>query len=141
MDPISWIKIGAFFKKVGTSKWLYIFLAVLAIGGGIYFTLNHWKNQAVTSAVVGADTNATVKTLETSTAVTEANKPVDQKFDALRNQTTKDYTNVRARLNTTPAPDADAPASPLLIGTLNDLDRLRDARNAVAVPDPDVPVG
>lgn len=135
-------KLGGFFKKVGTSKWLYVVLTVLALAGGTYFTLNHWKNQAVTTAVKTSDQNASVKAQGGTIAAQQGAQKVDEKMDRLRVQTTKDYTNARADLKARPQAERDAQAPTVLIDTINDLDRLRAGRDdAAPVSDPDVPVG
>lgn len=136
-------KVGGFFKKVFTSKWLYVGLAVLALAGGTYMTLNHWKSQAVTTAVKGADQTATVQSQKAGLAADKGAQQVDQKMDKLKVQTVKDYTNARATLRAAPQADRDAQAPAVIIDTINDLDRLRSGRDAnpSAVPDPDVPVG
>jgi hypothetical protein len=57
-------------------------LALLAVGGGTYFTLNHWKNQAVSTAVAGADANATIQTYRTKDQAEAALVPIQEKEQA-----------------------------------------------------------
>jgi hypothetical protein len=142
MEPIEWAligkKIGGFFK----SKWLYIALAVIAVGGGTYLYLQHDKKEAVTTAVKAADTTATIKSQAADIVVTTRNQAVDQKMDRLKVQTVKDFTNARATLQAAPASDRDAQAPRVIIDTINDLDRLRAGRDdAGTVSNTEVPAG
>jgi hypothetical protein len=140
--------LRAFFTVTGFKKSIsgllkqplfYVALAVLAIGGGTYFTLNHWKNQAVTTAVAGADANATIKTYQTKEQAEAALVPLQEKEQAKAAQTQKDYTNVRTIIVTAPAPQRNAQVPRLVIDTVNDLERVSRERNAAsAVPQPDV---
>lgn len=133
--------IGGFFKKVFTSKWLYVVLLMIAIGGGIYLTLNHWKDQAVSTAVTTENTKASNTALEAKDRINTRTGAVDVQMDKLRDQTTKDFTNARATLQAQPQADRDAPAPRVIIDTINDLDRLRSTRDAPATDHADVPVG
>ncbi len=141
MDPLFWTKVGLKLKSVFTSKWLYVILLMIAIGGGIYLTANHWKDQAVSTAVTGADTKATVQSQAAGLEVGTRNAAVDQKADKLKYQTVKDYTNARATLQAAPPASRDAQAPAVIIDTINNLDRLRAARDTNPVPSADVPVG
>jgi hypothetical protein len=140
--------LRAFFTITGFKKSIsgllkqplfYVALAVLAIGGGTYFTLNHWKNQAVTTAVAGADANATIKTYQTKDQAEAALVPLQEKEQVKAAQTQKDYTNVRTIIVTAPAPQRNAQVPRLVVDTLNDLERVSRDRNAAsAVPKSDV---
>lgn len=145
MEPIEWAlmaaKVKGFFKGILTSKWTYVVLLMVAIGGGIYFTANHWMNKAVSTAVAGADTKATVQSQAAGLEVNTRNQAVDQKADKLKFQTVKDYTNARATLQAAPPASRDAQAPAVIIDTINNLDRLRAARDTDSVPSADVPVG
>lgn len=145
MEPIEWAlmagKIKGFFKGILTSKWTYVVLLMVAIGGGIYFTANHWMNKAVSTAVAGADNKATDASQKAGLEVGTRNQAVDAKANKLKLQTAKDYTNARATLQAAPPATRDAQAPALLIDTINDLDRLRSARDADSVSNSDVPVG
>lgn len=142
--------LRAFFTLTGFKKSIsgllkqplfYVALAVLAIGGGTYFTLNHWKNQAVTTAVAGADSNATIKTYQTKDEAERQLVPIQEQEQRKAEQTQKDYSNVRTIIVTTPAPQRNAATPRLIVDTLNDLERLsrnRDTQQPGAVPVGDV---
>jgi disulfide bond formation protein DsbB len=140
--------LSAFFTVAGFKKSIsgllkqplfYVALALLALGGGTYFTLNHWKNQAVSTAVAGADANATIKTYQTKEQAEAALVPLQEKEQAKAAQTQKDYTNVRTVIVTAQAPQRNAQVPRLVIDTLNNLERVSRERNAAsAVPQPDV---
>lgn len=129
---------------LGSRKFLIplaIVLLLLAIVGGTYLYLNKQQEQAVTAAVEAADSKATIKSYETKDAIESRTIVIDRRFEDLQRQTTKDYTNVRNDINNAPVEERDAQAPVLIIDTLNELDRLRQQRNASGVPDADVPVG
>lgn len=120
---------------------LAVVLLVAAIGGGTYFYLKHQTQEAVTTAVEGANSKATIETYRTKEIITTRVVEVDKKFDDLRDRTTQDYANARNQLETAPEADRKAQASPVVVGTLNELDRLRASRDSDRVPEPDVPAG
>jgi GTP-binding protein EngB required for normal cell division len=127
-------------KSFFTSKKFLIPAAIiallLAIGGGTYLYLNKAKDEAVEAAVTQADSQHTIRTYETITKVQEATVTVDVKMDKLRDQTIRDYSNVQNRIDTAPQVEREAPVAPLIIDTLNELDRLRALREQ-----DDTPVG
>jgi anionic cell wall polymer biosynthesis LytR-Cps2A-Psr (LCP) family protein len=118
----------------------YVALALLAVGTGTYFYLNHATNQAVKSAVAGADANATIQTYRTKDQAEAALVPIQEKEQAKAAQTQKDYTNVRTVIVTAQAPQRNAQVPRLVIDTLNNLERVSRERrsNESAVPNPDV---
>lgn len=140
--------LRAFFTVAGFKKSMtgllkqplfYVAIALLAIGGGTYFTLNHWKNQAVTTAVAGADSAATIKTYQTKDQAEAQLAPIQEKEQAKAIQTAKDYDHVRTVIVTAPSPQRNAQVPRLVIDTLNDLDRLsRSREESSGVPNPDV---
>jgi hypothetical protein len=140
--------LAAFFTIAGFKKSItgllkqplfYVALALLAVGGGTYFTLNHWKNQAVSTAVAGADSKATIQTYQTKEQAEAALAPIQEKEQAKAIQTAKDYTNVRTVIVTSQAPQRNAQVPRLVIDTLNNLERVSRERSAAsAVPQPDV---
>ncbi len=135
-------KALALAKRVVSSKWLYLLLAMIAIGGGLYAYLNHSTHEQVRAATQNADQKATNTTLLTNDAVNKAVAEKETKFVILHDKTVKDYTNARATLNATPVSDRDAQAPRVLIDTLNDLDRLRAGRDdSSPISNADVPVG
>jgi anionic cell wall polymer biosynthesis LytR-Cps2A-Psr (LCP) family protein len=145
-DPVSLFaldKIKDVAKKVTRSKWLYVFLFVAAIAGGTYFYLNHSTNQQVNSAVKNVNANATIKTFETKKKIDDATAVVDEKFERRRAATQKEYHSVRTTIIQAPSSDRDAPASPVVLDTLNRLERMRagEQPDAGGVPDAEVPVG
>lgn len=130
-----------FFKSKKFLIPLAVFLLLAAIGGGTYFYLKHQTQEAVTTAVAGADSKATIETYRTKEIITNRVVEIDKKYDDLHDRTTQDYANARASLETAPEADRKAQASPLVVGTLNELDRLRSSRDPNPVPEPDVPAG
>lgn len=139
-------KIANGFRSFFSSKWLYVVLAFAAIAGGTYFYLKNDKADAVDQATVTAtekaNTTATVQSLEAQTKASDRGAVVDREYIVLREQTAKDYTNARNTVETAPAESRDAPAPPLLIDTLNELDRLHQQReHPDSVHQPEAPVG
>lgn len=137
----AWAAVKLFMKSKKFLIPLAVVLLLAAIGGGTYAYINHSKNEAVAAAVAGADSKATIQTYETKDTINNRNVEVDRKFDELRDQTTKDYSNARNRIQQAPAEDRTAQAPRIIIDTLNDLDRLRASREPAGVPDADLPVG
>lgn len=143
MDPLTGTlilgKVRGFFKKILTSPWFYVILFLIAVGGGTYFYLQNDKKEAVATAVENHSAQGTIHSFQTKDAVSRATQKIDEQFDAKAAQTSKDYANARSQVEAAPERDAQAPA--LLIDTLNGLDRMRQDRDGVQVPDTDVPVG
>lgn len=113
----------------------------LAIGAGTYSYLNKQVVEKVEAAVEQADNRATIQTLETASEVQNATVTIDVKMDQLRNQTIRDYQYVQNRIESAPVETREAPVAPLIIDTLNELDRLRQARGEDRVPDAELPSG
>lgn len=116
----------------------------LAVGAGTYFYIKNQTDEKVTAAVETANSTATIKTFETLDQVTSAYSTIDQKADAKERQTIKDYQYVTYRIESAPMEQKTAPVPPLIIDTLNELDRLRAVREAgheSGIPDAEVPVG
>lgn len=139
-------KAGNLFKTIFTSKWLYVALAFIAIAGGTFYYLKNDKANAVDQATVTATQNAnntaTVQSLQAQNTVAGRSAVVDTAYVVLREQTAKDYANARNTIETAPVEDRDAVASPVIIGTLNELDRLHQQReHPDSVPHPEAPVG
>lgn len=139
-------KAGNLFKTVVSSKWLYVALAFIAIAGGTFYYLKNDKENAVDQATVTAtekaNTTATVKSLEAQNTVAGRTSVVDTAYVILREQTAKDYANARNSIETAPVEDRDAPASRVIIDTLNELDRLHQQReHPDSVHHPEAPVG
>jgi hypothetical protein len=140
--------LRAFFTLTGFKKSIsgllkqplfYVAIALLAIGGGTYFTLNHWKNEAVTTAVAHADEHATIQAYQTKDQAEAQLAPIQAQEQAKAIQTAKDYDHVRTVIVTTQAPQRNAQVPRLVIDTLNNLERVSRERNvASAVPQPDV---
>lgn len=138
------LALKAFFTVSGFKKSMsgllkqplfYVALALLALGGGTYFYLNHVTNQAVKTAVAGADSKATIQAYQTKDQAEAQLAPIQQQEQAKAAQTQKDYSNVRTVIVTTPAPQRNAQTPRLVIDTLNQLDRLSESREqSSAVP-------
>lgn len=137
----TWAAAKLFFKSKKFLIPAVTIALLLAVGGGTYYYLTNQQEKAVTEAVKSADANATIRTYETKEVIYERTIEVDRKFDALEDQTIKDYSNVRNQIETAPPEVRDAQAPALLIDTLNELDRVRRQRETSGVSDPDVPVG
>lgn len=137
----AWATVRAFFGSRRFLIPLGIVLFLLAIGGGTYYYLNQQQKRAVATAVEAADSKATIKSFETKDAIETRTIIIDRRFDDLQRQTIKDYANVRNTVQTAPVDQREAQAPALLIDTLNQLDRLRQARDASGVPDTELPVG
>lgn len=117
----------------------YLSLALLALGVGTYFYLNHATHEAVKTAVANSNQNATIQTYQTKDEAERRLAPIAEQEQRKAEQTQKDYANVRTTIVTAPPSSRDAQAPRLLVDTLNDLDRLsRDRANAGSVPDADV---
>lgn len=143
MDPITDLftlaKIKAAFTGLLKQPLFYLSLALLALGVGTYFYLNHATHEAVKTAVAASDQNATIKTYQTKDEAENRLVPIQQKEQAKAVQTAKDYEHVRTIIVTAPASSRTAQAPALIIDTLNDLERVSRERNAAsAVPQPDV---
>jgi hypothetical protein len=135
-------KLKGAFTKVTKSPITYVILLFLAVGAGTYFYLNKSVNNQVEAAVKGADSAATIKTYETKQKVDEATAVVDEKFERRRVATQKEYHNVRTTIIQAAPADRDAPASPVILDTLNRLERMRVGEPSTdRVPDAEVPVG
>lgn len=141
------LKAKSFFSKLFSSPWFYAALIFIAIAAGTFWYLKDDKADAVQQATIEAteqaDQRATVRSLETKTEVQERTQKIDRDFTELREQTTKDFTNVRNRVENAPVEERNASAPRLLVDTLNELDRLRAERERGAdrVHQPDNPEG
>lgn len=114
--------------------------AAIAVGGFLVFQ-NHWLfNKAVATKVENHDQAATIKTYEVKTKVDDASAKIDQQFAQKHEQTQKEYVYVRQTIHDAPAQDRNAPASPVIVDTLNGLERLHSHAEG-GVPDANVPVG
>lgn len=139
--------VAGFFGRVFKSPWFYVILAFIAIAGGTFWYLRADKadavEQAATQATQNANTNATIQTQAAQVEYTERVQPIDQRYIILREQTTRDYANVRNEVQSAPVEERDARAPRILIDTVNSLDRLRGQREPApaGVSDAEPPVG
>lgn len=138
LDDIAAAKVVGKLKGFFASKWFWAAVFLIGVIGGTYYTINHWKNDAVSTAVEGADAKATIDTYTAKDAVDVRTEVIDQKYTKLRERTIKDFANARTRLQTSPQAERDAQAPAILIDTLNDLDRLRGSRESDGVSEPEV---
>lgn len=125
-------KMGGFFKKLVTSVWFYVALAFLALSIGTFFYLKTDKNNAVeearTQATEQANNTATIRSFEIESESARRVNQIDQDFQAKRERTIEDFSNVRNTVNNAPIEERDASAPALLIDTLNELDRMQQNR-------------
>lgn len=138
MIPVS---VLAFFKS---KKFLIpagIVLLLLTIGAGTFFFLRHQTDALVESAVSGANQQATNTTLQQAQQISDEKAALDQQTIRIIVQTTKDYSHVEQRIQSAPAEQRQATVPPLVIDTLNELDRLRRDRDADGVAASEVPQG
>lgn len=126
------LKVKSFFGKLFSSPWFYAALVFIAIAVGTGWYLKNDKaeavEQATEQATQQANQEATIQSLEAQTTTQERTQKIDREFTDLREQTTKDFTNVRNKIDTAPVEERDAPAPRILVDTLNELDRLRQER-------------
>lgn len=118
-----------------------IALLLIAIAFGVSRHLDNQTEERVASAVQTVNIQATNDTLQAKERVNTNNAKVEAKAIEKRVRTAKDYTNVRNRVEAAPVTVREAPVPPLLIDTLNELDRMRQDRDrdAGGVPDARVP--
>lgn len=121
-------------KAFLTSKKFLIPAAIiaflLAVGTGTYLYLDHQTEERIEEAVDAADANATIQTLETEGKIRDRSDEIDSKMDELERQTIKDTESVRNQVKNAPKDWRTAPADPVLVDTINELDRLRRNRYA-----------
>ncbi|USM11574.1 hypothetical protein vBCbaSRXM_129 [Citromicrobium phage vB_CbaS-RXM] len=118
-----------------------IIALLLAIGAGTYFYINKQTDEKVEMAVEAADSNATIQTYETKAKVDDATVTIDIRMDELERRTIRDYSNVRNQIQAAPVEEREAPVPPLIIDTLNELDRLHGERDASRMADAELPSG
>jgi len=106
-----------------------IILLFIAVAFGVSRHLDNQTDERIASAVQNVNLDATNKTLETNNRVQIKNAEVDAKAIEKRVRTAKDYTNVRNDVEAAPVTVREAPVPPLLIDTINELDRLRQDRD------------
>lgn len=144
MDPITLATVGEkvrnFFSNLFKSPFFWAGLLILAVGTGTYFYLKDDKAQAVTEAVAGADQQATLDTYRTKEEAEAALQPYVDRANQKQIQTIKEYEIVRREIHTYPEQDRQAYASPVILGTLNNLERMsRGRENENRVPDAQLP--
>lgn len=139
--------VGGFFGRLFKSPWLYVVLAFLAITGGTYWYLRNDKadavEQATTQATQAANSTATIQSQAAQVEYVDRVQTVEQRYIILREQTARDFANVRNEVQAAPVEERDARAPRILIDTLNSLDRMRQGRDGDegAIPDAEPPVG
>lgn len=138
LSLLSMAAIKKTFKGLLKQPLFYVALALLAVGGGTYAYLRYSTNQQVNAAVKGADAKATIDTYETIGEAEAALEPHEQKAEIKAEQTRKGYENARRKVYTAPQPERTNLASPLIVRTLNDLERMSRERDADRVPDAEV---
>lgn len=134
------IAVKGFFASAKVKIIIALVAAAIAVGGFLVFQ-NHWLiNKNVAAKVENHDQKATIQTYQTKQKVDEAGAKIDQQFAQKHEKTEKEYIYVRQSIQAAPSQDRNAPASPVVIDTLNGLERLHhDAEGGV--PNADVPVG
>jgi preprotein translocase subunit SecF len=135
--PLAAVK--GFFTASKVKIIIALVAAAIAVGGFLVWQ-NHWLfNKAVATKVENHDQQATIQTYQTKEKVDQASAQIDQQFAQKHEKTEKEYVYVRQNIQAAPSQDRNAPASPVIVDTLNGLERLHN--DADGVPDPDVPVG
>ena len=137
--------IGRVFK----SPWLWAVLLLVGVGGGTYWYLKDDKRDAVEDAenrgAQDANNQANEETRDVENAIEAATDKIIADNARLREQTAKDFERVRGRIETASQQEREAPVAPLIVDTLNELDRLRANRDgdvdAAPVRDANVPAG
>ncbi len=138
----AWAGIKLFLKSKKFIVGLIVIALIGTVGFGTYKFLNRQVDEKVELAVDQANTGATIKTYETKDAIGQRTIVIDARMDKLREQTARDYTNVQNQIEYAPADQKSAVVPPLIIDTLNSLERLRNNReNESGVSDSDVPAG
>lgn len=138
----AWAGIKLFLKSKKFIIGLIVIALIGAVGFGTYKFLNRQVDDKVELAVGKANDDATIQTYETQGQIDTRTIIIDAQMDRLREQTIRDYSNVQNQIQFAPADQKAAPVPPLIIDTLNSLDRLRnDRENKGGVPEPDVPAG
>lgn len=138
----AWAGIKLFLKSKKFIIGLIVIALIGAVGFGTYKFLNRQVDDKVELAVGKANDDATIQTYETQGQIDTRTIIIDAQMDRLREQTIRDYSNVQNQIQFAPADQKAAPVPPLIIDTLNSLDRLRnDREDKGGVPEPDVPAG
>lgn len=136
-------KMLSFIKRSVTSPWFYVVLVAMSLAVGTFVYLRNDKAAAVEQATTVADTKASNDALATQAEINKRTQGVDQQTIILRERTATDYANARSAIQAAPQEERAAQVPPLLIDTLNSLDRLRAARDAnpASIPAADLPKG
>lgn len=145
MDPFTVtaivLKIKSFFGKLFKSKWFWIALITITVSVGGYIAFHKYVGNKVETAVVSDRKDSTIQTYKAKDKVDSTTAPIDRKYDRIRDQTIKDFANVRVQIQTSEPSQREAPAPDLIIDTLNAIDRVRASGPADSVPDATHPVG
>ncbi len=129
--PITLPAKAAVLSFLGSKKFLIpagIIALLLAVGMGTYFYLGSQTDELVDTAVENAAAQSTIETLETEGEIRDRSDDIDAEFDELERETRKDTEDVRNQVESAPEDQRNAPADPLLVDTINELDRLRRER-------------
>lgn len=138
----AWAGIKLFLKSKKFIIGLIVIALIGAVGFGTYKFLNRQVDDKVELSVDKANNDATIQTYETQGQIDTRTIIIDAQMDRLRDQTIRDYSNVQNQIQFAPADQKAAPVPPLIIDTLNSLDRLRnDREDKGGVPQSDVPAG
>jgi ABC-type sugar transport system ATPase subunit len=134
------LAVKGFFTSYKVKIIIALVAAAIAVGGFL-IVQNHWLiNKNVATKVENHDQKATIQSYQTKSKVDDASAKIDQQFAQKHEQTEKEYVYVRQSIQQAPSQDRNAPASPVVIDTLNGLERLHHGTEG-GVPNADVPVG
>lgn len=140
MEWFAMAKIKGFLAGLLKSPYFWAALLVVGIGAGTYFYLKHSTNQQIEAAVENSQSEATIDAFKTQDGISFGEQEIDQKYDQKKQKTTEEFNHVRNIIQAAPVEQRQAPVPPLLIDTLNNIDRMH-AGGPVPVPDTEVPVG
>lgn len=117
--------------------------AAIAVGGFLYWQNGNLFDEVVDAKTENHDQKATIQSFETKDKTNEANAKIDDAFEQRQTITQKEYVHVRTIIHDAPVESRTRQADPLIIDTLNGLERMSRGGETTSdrVPDSDDPVG
>ena len=137
--------IANWFGKLFRSPFLWAGLLLVGAATGTWWYLTSDKKEAVQKAEEKGASDANNRANEETRAIEDKLEQATDEIIAdnarLREQAAKDFERVRGQIETAPPEQREEHVAPLIIDTLNELDRLRADRdgNTDAVRDAKVP--